>query len=76
MISYYNVANAYALMKEYFNALKYMLKAYKISSSKLLCKDYVRQDIYREMRIIYLLVHPNSDFEKWLAEQIKDINLD
>lgn len=72
MSSYYNVASAYALMKEYFNALEYMLKAYKISFSKLLRTDYGRQDIYREMRIIYLLWNPKGDFEQWLEERMKE----
>lgn len=72
MSSYYNVASAYALMKEYFNALEYILKAYKISSSKLLHTDYRRQDIYREMRIIYLLWNPKGNFEQWLEDKMKE----
>ncbi len=69
--SYCNVASAYAHMKEYFNALEYMLKAYKISSSKLLHTDYGRQDIYKEMRIIYLLWNPKGNFEQWIEENMK-----
>ncbi len=70
-IIYYNLANMYDNQRKYEVALEYYIKAYKIFLIFKINHLYTKIT-YEDMKTAYQEWNPDSNFEQWLRENIKE----
>ena len=69
---YNNLASVYGDKGEYKKAVLYFFKAYSIFYLKLGAEHPSTQFIYENLIFAYSVFRPESNFEQWLEEQMKE----